>query len=161
MKLFKLLPIFGLLLFSSCDEQKKETDDLDDMAEQTDSRAPAEANKQWIDAWNRNNPQELDTLTSKDAVLYMQGQSMSADSIRSWYNNAAPVMKELTTTPEVEYSGSEIAYEAGTYMYGVKNDSTNTSYEGSYTLIWKKMNKDWKLQVMNISDKEQDTTATD
>ncbi|MCB7481646.1 YybH family protein [Christiangramia sediminis] len=160
MKVFKLLPIFALLLFSSCDEEKKETDDMDDMAEQADLRDPSEANKQWIAAWNRNNPQELDTLTSKDAVLYMQGQSMSADSIRSWYKNAAPMMKDLKTTPEVEYSGDEVAYEAGTYMHGIKNDSTNASYQGSYTFIWKKMNNDWKLQVMNITDKENDTTAT-
>ena len=65
MKLFKLLPVFALLLFSSCDEAKKETDDMDDMAEQADLRDPAEANKQWIDAWNRNNPRSWTRLRLK------------------------------------------------------------------------------------------------
>ena len=53
------------------------------MAEQAEVHDPAEANKQWVDAWNRNNPQELDTLTATDAVLYMEGETMKADSIKS------------------------------------------------------------------------------
>lgn len=158
MKLLKFLPVFAVLLFSSCNEGKKETVET---TEQAEVRAPSEANKQWIDAWNRNNPQELDTLTSKDAVLFMQGQSMNADSIRSWYNNAAPMMKNLRTNVKVEYTTNDIAYEAGTYSHGIKNDSLNTTYEGTYTFIWKKANNDWKMQVMNITDKEPDTTATE
>lgn len=161
MRLLKFLPLFTLLLFSSCADEKKETSDMDEMAQEAEVRDPADANKQWIDAWNRNNPQELDTLTSTDAVLYMQGQSMNADSIRSWYNNAAPMMKDLKTIPEVEYSSAEVAYEAGTYMHGIKNDTTNTTYEGSYTFIWKKMDNDWKLQVMNITDKETESTVSE
>ena len=161
MKLLKLLPVFALLLFVRCGDHEKETDDMDDMAQQAEVRDPADANKQWIDAWNRNNPQELDTLTSADAVLYMEGETMNTDSIRSWYNNVAPMMKDLKTSPEVEYSNEEVAYEAGTYSHGIKNDSLEGTYEGTYTFIWKKMDNDWKIQVMNIAGKEEDTTSTD
>ena len=161
MKLLKILPLLALLFLSGCEEKKEadDIDDMDDMAEQAEVRDPAEASKQWINAWNRNNPRELDTLTSADAVLYMEGNNMNADSIRSWYKNAAPMMKDLSTNPEVEYSNKEIAYEAGTYSHGIKSDSLNNTYEGTYTLIWKKMDNDWKLQVMNIAGKEADTTT--
>ncbi|MDX1762635.1 MAG: nuclear transport factor 2 family protein, partial [Christiangramia sp.] len=145
----------------SCEDVKKETDDKDDMTEQAEVRKPSEANTQWIDAWNRNNPQELDTLTATDAVLYMQGEEMNADSIRSWYNNAAPMMKDLKITEEVKYSGKDVAYMAGTYNHGVKNDSTNTTYEGTYTFIWKKAGNDWKIQVMNITDREPEPAANE
>ena len=134
---------------------------MDDLTQQAEVRDPAEANKQWIDAYNRNNQKELDTLTSTDAVLYLQGQNMNADSIRSWYNTAAPMMKDLKTNPEVEYSNTEVAYEAGTYMHGIKNDSTNTTYEGTYTFIWKRMDNDWKLQVLNITGKEPEGSANE
>ena len=157
MKLLKFLPLLAVLILSSCQEKKE----ADDMAETAEIRDPSEANAQWIDAWNRNNPKELDTLTSEDAVLYIQGQNMRVDSIRSWYNNAAPMMKDLKTRAEVEYSTNDIAYQAGTYSHGIKNDSLNTTYEGTYTFIWKKMDNDWKMQVMNITDKEPDTTATE
>ncbi|MBT8319546.1 MAG: hypothetical protein KJP01_05390 [Gramella sp.] len=156
MKLLKLLPVFALLFFSGCNEEKKETDDLDDMAKQAEIRDPTEANMQWIDAWNRNNPLELDTLTATDAVLYMEGEAMPSDSIRSWYKNAAPMMKDLKTNAEVTYANSEVAYEAGTYSHGIKGDTLNNVYEGSYTLIWKIADNDWKLQVLNIAAKEAD-----
>lgn len=160
MKLIKFLPLFSLLLILGCaDNKKMETEE--EMETQAEVREPSEANAQWIDAWNRNNPKELDTLTSDDAVLYMQGQQMNADSIRSWYNNAAPMMRDLKTNPEVEYAAGDIAYEAGTYSHGIKNDSLNTTYEGTYTFIWKKMDSNWKLQVLNITDKEPDTIATE
>ncbi|CAL68017.1 nuclear transport factor 2 family protein [Christiangramia forsetii] len=162
MKLLKFLPLFALLFIYSCnDAEKKETDDMDDMAEQAEIRDPAESNKQWIDSWNSNDVATLDSLTSSSAVLYMEGGSMSSDSIRAWYKNAAPMMKALKTQPEANYSGKDIAYEAGTYSYQIKGDSLNNTYNGAYTLIWKKTNNDWKLQVMNITDKASDSTATE
>ena len=159
MKLFKLLPLCALLFLGSCEDENKENDNIEEMAQQTEARDPAAANAQWIDAWNRNNPQELDTLTSEDAVLYLQGQPMKTDSIRAWYKNAAPMMKDLSTKAEMNYANKEIAYEAGTYRHGTKNDSLNNIYEGAYTLLWKRTDKDWKLQVMHISESEPDTTT--
>lgn len=160
MKLLKFLPLIALLFLSSC-EDKKEADDMDEMAGQAEIRDPSEANAQWVDAWNRNNPQELDTLTAEDAILYMEGNTMNKDSIRSWYNEAAPMMNNLRTNSEVKYSGKDVAYEAGTYEFGVKNDTMNNIYEGTYTLIWKRMDNDWKVQVMNINGKDADTTSAE
>ncbi|SDS46860.1 nuclear transport factor 2 family protein [Gramella sp. MAR_2010_147] len=162
MKLLKILPLFALLFIYSCnDAEKKETDDMDDMAEQAEVRDATEMNRQWIDSWNNNDAASLDSLTSSSAVLYMEGSSMTADSIRAWYKTSAPMMKGLKTQPEANYSGKNIAYEAGTYSYQVKGDSLNNTYNGAYTLIWKKANKDWKLEVMNITSKVLDSTTTE
>lgn len=161
MKLLKILPLFALLFLFSCnDAEKKETDDMDDMAEQAENRDPAEINKEWIDSWNKNDAASLDSLTAGNAVLYMQGKSMSVDSIRAWYKESAPLMKDLQTTSERSFSGKDLAYDAGTFKHGIKGDSLGTTYEGAYTIIWKRTDKDWKLQVLNITDKTPDSTAT-
>jgi ketosteroid isomerase-like protein len=157
MKLLKILPVIALLFMSSCGEEK-EAEEKEDIPVQTEVRKPSETNKQWIAAWNRNNPGELDSLTANDAVLYMQGKSMNADSISSWYKMAAPMMKDLVTRPEMTYTGKDIAYEAGTYKHKIKNDSLDTTYEGSYTFIWKREDNDWRLQVLNITDNEEAAT---
>ncbi len=154
MKFIKLLPVLAFLFLGSCDDQKKERGNMND-AQEVEVRDPSAANSQWIDAWNRNNPQELDTLTADDAMLYMEGEAMNKDSITAWYTNAAPMMKNLKTNPEVKYSNKEIAYEAGTYSHSIKADSLNTTYEGSYTLIWKRVENDWKLQVLNIAGRDE------
>lgn len=157
MKLLKFLPLLAILFLSSCEEKKE----ADDMAEQAEVRDPAEVNKEWVDSWNNNDPATLDSLTAGDALLYMQGKTMNADSIRAWYKQAVPMMKDLRTTSEASYTGKDIAYDAGTYSHGIKGDTLGTTYEGAYTFIWKKTDKDWKLQVLNITDKTQDTTSTE
>ena len=160
MKLLKFLPLLALLFLNSC-EEKKETDDMDAMAEQAEVQDPADVNKEWIDSWNRNDVATLDSLTAQDAVLYMQGTHMNADSIRAWYKASAPMMKDLQTKSERSFSGKDLAYDAGTYKHGVKGDTMGTTYEGSYTFIWKRADNDWKLQVLNITDIIPDSTATE
>lgn len=161
MKSIKLIPLLALLFFISCNDAEKEADDMDDMAEEADMVKPEDANKDWIAAWNNNDAPTLDSLTAKDATVYMQGQMMESDSVSSWYKMSAPQMKGLETTSSTSYSNGDIAYDAGTYRHQIKSDSTGSTYEGTYTLIWKKAEKDWKLQVINIADKAADTTATE
>lgn len=158
MKSFKFLPILALLFLISCGEQK-EADDVDDMADQAKVQDPGEINKQWIDSWNRNDVATLDSLTASDAILYMQGNTVHIDSIKAWYKESAPMMKDLRTSSEHSFSGKDLAYDAGTYSHGVKGDTTGMTYEGSYTFVWKKTGNNWKLQVLNITDKVQDSTS--
>ena len=151
MKLIKLAALLFMVFILGCEDNTGKN--MEDESTTREVQDPSAANAQWVAAWNRNAPNELDTLTAKDAVLYMEGTPMNADSIRSWYQNAAPMMKDLRTNPQEEYSTNEIAYEAGTYQHGIQNDSLNTIYEGSYVFIWKRTNSHWKLQVMNITSK--------
>ncbi len=156
MKLFKLIVIMVFTLFLSCDNNPRE--EPEEIAE-TEVRDPAEANKEWIDAWNQNDPDKLQEMTSNDAVLYMQGRSRIADSISAWFQNSAPNMKDLSTTPEIQNSNDSIAYEAGTYSHGSKQDTLNTTFEGTYTVIWERADDDWQIKVMNITQKQMDTTS--
>ncbi|MFV8225144.1 YybH family protein [Christiangramia aquimixticola] len=158
MKILKFLPVLALFLLSSCDD-KKETKDHDEMAQEVEVQDPAEVNKAWIDGWNKNNAASLDSLTARDAVLYMQGNFVEADSLRAWYKMAAPQMKNLRTSPKNSYTGKDLAYESGTYEHHMQNDSLQNTYNGAYTLIWKKKDNNWKLQVINITDSTPDTTA--
>lgn len=158
MKILKFLPVLALFLLSSCDD-KKEAKEHDEMAQEVEVRDPAEVNKAWIDGWNSNNAATLDSLTAKDAVLYMQGNFVETDSLKSWYKMAAQQMKGLSTSVKKSYTGKDLAYESGTYQHQMINDSLSNTYKGAYTLIWKKKNNDWKLQVINITDSTADSTA--
>ncbi|MCM8569422.1 nuclear transport factor 2 family protein [Gramella jeungdoensis] len=158
MKFLKLIPLFALMCFIGCDNPNKE--DADDM-EEMEVRDPSETNKEWMDAWNANDPDKLQSLTAENAVLYLDGEAYPTDSINPWYNNNAPMMRDLKTSPELKYSSDSIAYEAGTYRHMVKEDSLNTPHEGTYTVIWERDEDDWKVRFMNITEKHTDTTATE
>lgn len=157
MKFLKLIPLFALLCFIGCDDSKREADDMEEM----EVRDPSETNKEWMDAWNANDPDKLQSLTADNAVLYMDGEAFESDSISAWYKNNAPMMKDLNTSPELKYSSDSIAYEVGTYRHMVKEDSLNTPHEGTYTVIWERADDDWKVRFMNITEKHTDTTSTE
>lgn len=161
MKLLKLIPLFALLIFASCDNPNRKTDDREEMAEENYTN-PDEMNRNWIEAWNTNQPDSLESMTADDAVLLMEGGEMyNRDSISSWYKNGAAMMKDLKTNVEIKNSNDHMAYEAGTYSHGNKNDSIGRTYEGTYVVIWERDSLDWKVKVMSITDKAPDSTATE
>lgn len=160
MKLLKLIPLFALLIFASCDNNR-ETDDQEEMVEDNYTN-PDEVNRNWIAAWNSNQPDSLEAMTADDAVLLLEGGKMyDRDSISSWYENGSAMMKDLQTNVEIKNSTDHMSYEAGTYSHGMKNDSTNAKYEGTYVVIWERDSLDWKIKVMSITDKTPDSTATE
>ncbi len=160
MKLFYLILVSSILVLSSCENSPRQ-DAAEEMTAESTLQDPMEANQQWIDAWNQNDAQQLDSLTSTKAFLYMEGNSMPAESISEWYKEAAPMMKDLKIKSMMSYAGENVAYDSGTYMHGIQGDTTETSYEGTYTFIWKREGNDWKMEVMNINDRTLDSTSTE
>lgn len=161
MKLVKLFPLLALLFFVACNNPNKE-DDADDMAEEANYTNPDEMNRNWINAWNNNQPDSLEAMTADDAVLMMEGGKMfNRDSISSWYKNGASMIEGLKTQVKASNSDDHFAYEAGTYSHAAKNDSTGTKYEATYVVIWERDSLDWKVKVMSITDKTPDSTATE
>ncbi|WP_159039890.1 DUF4440 domain-containing protein [Christiangramia fulva] len=157
MKVFKLFPLFVLLIFASCDNQNRENENME---EETSFTNPEEMNRNWVNAWNSNQPDSLEAMTADDAVLLLEGGKMyDRDSISSWYEKGASMMKDLKTNAEIKNSDDHFAYEAGTYSHNYKNDSTDTKYEGTYVVIWERDSLDWKVKVMSITDKAPDSTA--
>ncbi|MAM19751.1 MAG: nuclear transport factor 2 family protein [Christiangramia sp.] len=153
MNFFKMIPLVALTFFISCNEAHEEADDVDDMkAEEANMQKPEDASKDWIAAWNNNDPASLDSLTGPGASLYMQGKQVDSDSISSWYQVAAPQMENLETQSTASYSGKDVAYEAGSYQHQLKGDSLDMTYRGAYTIIWKRQGDNWKIDVMNIAD---------
>ncbi len=162
MKVLKLIPLFTLLIFAACDNSNREANDQEGMADEANYTNPGEMNRNWIAAWNTNQPDSLEAMTADDAVLMIEGGKMyNRDSISSWYKNGAAMMRDLKTNAEAQNSDDHFAYEAGTYSHGYKNDSTNTKYEGTYVVIWERDSLDWQVKVMSITDKTPDSTAAD
>ncbi|APG60977.1 YybH family protein [Christiangramia salexigens] len=156
MKLFRLFTIISLLILISCADKEAEKEEK---TTAQDVRKPSEVKKDWIDAWNTNNAEKLQQSTSDDAVLLMQGEAMGRDSIRSWYNESAPMMKDLRTEVKMMNYSDNIAYEGGTYVYNIKGDSLKTKYEGVYTIIWERTKDDWQVKLMSITGKTPDSTS--
>lgn len=152
MKTLKLTPLFLVFLLGACGE-KREADDSDTMeTTQQVFQDPEEAMTKWNNAWNSQDPQQIQILTASDAVLVLNGNEVSADSIPGFYQAAGSTMKDLQLRSLKKGISDYMAYDTGTYNHSYTNDTT--SYKGSYTFIWERTadESEWKVKAMNITD---------
>lgn len=152
MKLFKLLPLLGVMLVS-CQDGQRESNENDPMAEQTRtdtiSRDTDEVFSDWEEAWKSNDPQNVRDLTAEDAILLLNGQLSPGDSIEPWIERSSTGMRDLQMESRLQNSSDRIVYDVGTYSHGYQGDTVQ--YRGAYTFIWERTNGDWEVKVMNIS----------
>lgn len=155
---FLVFPL--LLLILACGENKPKDPEVIEVREQT-FQDPEEAMKEWGDAWNSNDPRQIISRTAEDAVLVLNGEEVSKDSIRSFIENAGSAMADLQMNSLDRNSSDRMAYDTGTYTHGYTNDTT--TYRGTYTFIWEREGNDpgWQVKVMNISNVHPDYGITE
>ena len=157
MKVSKLLLLLTFGVFASCNfnsEQKEEVDEVEVEDQVTVEHEINNLNlmEDWDKYWNQNDAQGLKGLIADDAVLLVGGRSVTGDSIHSWIDENAAIMRGLTREATLNSSGEQIRYQAGTFSHGVNTDET-TQENGSYTIIWEQQGGDdqWKIRLMDIS----------
>ncbi|NJW53056.1 YybH family protein [Salinimicrobium oceani] len=157
---FLSLLVLMVFIFGACEENRNTTTEV----ENRDDMEQDEVINQWSEAWNSNNLDSIRNMTANDAVLLLNGQEVSRDSIGAWMEASAAGMRDLNMNSLYKGSRSNVAYDSGTFTHSFEGDSINTNYQGSYTFIWEREDGEdgnWKVKVMNIADSmsHQDTMA--
>lgn len=159
MKRFVLFPALLFIgFFISCNErEKREEDRQKDDLRNTEERSvgPDQLLSQWDEAWNRNDTTAIDSLVADNALLLYNGSSSTGRDIQAWIEENTGLMRELRSQVDVEGSGEDFAYQAGTYTHGsTENDTIESS--GAYTIIWERQRRanDWRARVINISSRD-------
>ena len=152
MKLIKFLPFLSmLLLFGACNERAGTPEAEEEMVVE-EASSPDEVITRWIDAWNNNDPEVLQSMTADDVVLLMNGREIPHDSIRPWMVYSATNMENLESTSLYKGAQGNMAYDSGTFRHNFAEDTMN--YKGSYTFIWERgeTEGDWKVKMMHLAD---------
>lgn len=159
MKMYKLLPFLGLLLIlGACQDKEREEPETENMETEEEFTDPDQVIADWSDAWNSNDPQQVDEMIADDAVLILDGKEVQQDSMTAWMERTSTYMKNLNMRSQKKGTGEMMAYDAGSYTHTYTNDSTQ--YKGFYTFIWERDGSEWQVKVLNISDvKDQDTIS--
>ncbi len=153
MKTLKLIPLMSLIfLLISCEEKREEERVKMEAETQQDFQDPDEAMTNWHNAWNSQDPQQIESLAASDAVLVLDGREVPADSISGFYQEGGSAMKDLQLRSLKKGSTDHFAYDTGVYNHTYENDTAR--YEGSYTFIWERTDdeNEWKVKAMNISN---------
>ncbi len=115
--------------------------------------------KQFNQAWNKENINEMISLLQPDAFfkspyqLRYGREQMAATVLKT----NPPAYKIVEIKEQHSKVKDDIAWSIGDFscdLYDEQGNKTNEVLEGSYTYVFtKKSNKDWKLQMMIFHEK--------
>lgn len=155
MKMLNLFSFFSLLLLlASCGEKESQQVEADDtLATQQEFQDPDEAIENWTNAWNSNDPTQIQAQTADDVVVVIDGQEMPKDSIPGFIEEGGTMMKDLQVMSLKKGSTDNIAYDTGTFTHTTTTDTTQ-QHQGTYTFIWERTDdeNEWKVKAMNIAN---------
>ncbi len=154
MKALNLFSFFSLLLLlASCGEKEGREVEMDDtLATEQEFQDPDEAMSNWHNAWNSQDPQQIQALAASDAVLVLNGREVPTDSIPGFFQDAGSAVKDLQLRSLKKGSTDNLAYDTGVYNHIYVNDTTQ--FQGTYTFIWERDDDEdeWKVKAMNIAN---------
>ena len=116
-------------------------------------RAIDKGNAQWIEAWEKSDPEMVAAIFTDDAVMLSQGgrvfkgrQQILERQKEAMQSVAGPI-KVSVVTVKIWLDG-HTAYETGKYKYEYTEKGKPTTEEGRYVTMWKRQGDgSWKLSM--------------
>jgi uncharacterized protein (TIGR02246 family) len=116
-------------------------------------RAIDKGNAQWIEAWEKGNPEMLAAIFTDDAVMLSQGRKVFKgrqqilERQKEAMESVTRPIKVSVVTVKIWLDG-DTAYETGKYKYEYAEKGKPITEEGRYVTIWKRRDDgSWKLSM--------------
>jgi uncharacterized protein (TIGR02246 family) len=116
-------------------------------------RAIDKGNAQWIEAWEKGDPEMLAAIFTEDGVMLSQGgrvfkgRQQIFERQREAMQSVTRPIKVSVVTIKIWVDG-DTAYETGNYKYEYTEKGKPTREEGRYVTMWKRqVDGSWKLSM--------------
>ena len=116
-------------------------------------RAIDKGNAQWIEAWEKGNPEMIAALFTGDAVMLSQGgkvfkgRQQILERQKGAMQSVTRPIKVSVVTVRIWLDGNT-AYETGKYKYEYAEKGKPITEEGRYVTMWKRQSDgSWKLSM--------------
>ena len=116
-------------------------------------RAIDKGNAEWIEAWEKGNPEMLAAIFTDDAVMLSQGgkvfkgRQQILERQKAAMQSVTRPIKVSVITVKIWLDG-DTAYETGKYKYEYTEKGKPTTEEGRYVPMWKRQDDgSWKLSM--------------
>jgi len=116
-------------------------------------RAIDRGNAQWIEAWEKGNPEMLTAIFADDGVILsrggrlIKGHQQILEREKEAMQSVTRPIKVSVITVNVWLDG-DTAYETGKYKYEQTEKDKPAAEEGRYVTIWKRQDDgSWKLSM--------------
>jgi uncharacterized protein (TIGR02246 family) len=116
-------------------------------------RAIDKGNAEWIEAWEKGNPEMVAAIFTDDAVMLSQGgrvfkgRQQILERQKVAMQSVTRPVKVSVITVKIWVDG-DTAYETGNYKYEYTEKDKPTTEEGRYVTMWKRQGDgSWKLSM--------------
>jgi uncharacterized protein (TIGR02246 family) len=116
-------------------------------------RAIDKGNAQWIEAWEKGNPEMVAAIFTDDAVMLSQGgrvfkgRQQILERQKAAMQSVTRPVKVSVITVKIWLDG-DTAYETGKYKYEYTEKGKPIKEEGRYVTMWKRQSDgSWKLSM--------------
>jgi uncharacterized protein (TIGR02246 family) len=116
-------------------------------------RAIDKGNAQWIEAWEKGDPEMLAAIFTEDGVMLSQGGRVFKGR-QQIFERQKEAMQRVTRPIKVSvvtvriWVDGDTAYETGNYKYEYTEKGKPTREEGRYVTMWKRQGDgSWKLSM--------------
>lgn len=116
-------------------------------------RAIDKGNAEWVEAWEKGNPEMVAAIFTDDAVMLSQGgrvfkgRQQILERQKAAMQGVTRPVKVSVITVKIWLDG-DTAYETGKYKYEYTEKGKPTTEEGRYVTMWKRQSDgSWKLSM--------------
>jgi uncharacterized protein (TIGR02246 family) len=156
MKRFFVGAIIVLLAARPAFSQTKNPSAVPEAASETYAeakRAIDKGNAQWIEAWEKDDPEMLAAIFTEDGVMLSQGGRVFKGR-QQIFERQREAMQSVTRPINVSvvtvkiWVDGDTAYETGNYKYEYTEKGKPVREEGRYVTMWKRQGDgSWKLSM--------------
>jgi len=116
-------------------------------------RAIDKGNAEWVEAWEKGDPEMVAAIFTDDGVMLSQGgkvfkgRQQILERQKAAMQSVTRPIKVSVITVKIWLNG-DVAYETGKYKYEYTEKGTPVTEEGRYVTMWKRQRDgSWKLSV--------------
>jgi uncharacterized protein (TIGR02246 family) len=116
-------------------------------------RAIDNGNAEWIEAWEKGDPEMVAAIFTDDGVMLSQGgkvfkgRQQILERQKAAMQSVTRPIKVSVITVKIWLDG-DVAYETGKYKYEYTEKGTPVAEEGRYVTMWKRQRDgSWKLSM--------------
>ena len=156
MKRFILGAIIVLLAASPAFSQTKNPSAVPEATSEAFTEAKRgidKGNAEWIEAWEKGDPERIAAIFTDDGIMLSQGGKVFKgrqeilERQKAAMQSVTPPVKVSVITVKIWLDG-DAAYETGKYKYEYTEKGKPTTEEGRYVTMWKRQGDgSWKLSM--------------
>jgi uncharacterized protein (TIGR02246 family) len=156
MKRFLLGAIIVLLAAPPAFSQTKNPSAVPEAASEAFAEAKRgidKGNAEWIEAWEKGDPERIAAIFTDDGIMLSQGgkvfkgRQQILERQKAAMQSVTPPIKVSVITVKIWLDG-DAAYETGKYKYEYTENGKPATEEGRYVTMWKRQSDgSWKLTM--------------